>query len=153
MSTSIFVIYDGIQNSVFASQVLSFITSTLEKTQSTGVLISFEKKPLPSKVITQLIPKNLTLNVIVCKKFPFIGKPSLWYAARQLKSIVNNYNHYSLYARGPLAGFICLRAKNKQCTSLTIQARGLLAEEYGYTHQQEKTFSSDYSIGIEKNNF
>ena len=153
MSTCIFVLYDSIYNSVFASQVLSFIESTLKTTNSKGLLVTFETTTITPEVLSQLIPQHLNLDVIVCKKVPFIGRPSLWYATWQLKKILQQHQGYSLIARGPLAGFICLKAKNKQCDFLKIQARGLLAEEYGYTHHQEKNYLKRLLYALRKRQF
>jgi len=153
MNTSIFVIYDGIHNSVFVSQVLSFIESTLKTTHTRGLLVTFEKDSISTETLSLLIPKDFPLDVLVCKKIPFIGKPSLWYATWQLKKILHNYNNYSLFARGPLAGFICINAKNKHCHYLTIQARGLLAEEYGYTYQYERHLIKRLLHNIRKQQF
>jgi len=99
-------------------------------------LITFETSNISPEVLSQLIPTTLDLEVIVCKKVPFIGKPSLWYAAHQLKTILKNYNNYSFIARGPFAGYLCQHVKTNNCSQVIIQARGLLAEEYDYTHKK-----------------
>lgn len=124
------VIYDGIENSVFQSQVLEPL---LQNTHSQQLLISFEKTSWPLTKIHNAIPHHI--DVIVLKKIPFLGAISLRYATWQLKNILTRHNNYTLQARGPLAGWICLHAATSACTSLTIQARGLLAEEYRYAHQ------------------
>jgi hypothetical protein len=49
---------------------------------------------------------------------------------------------YGIIARGPHAGFLCMHAMDKKkCRSLIIQARGLIAEEYKYTHTNKKSYT------------
>lgn len=132
------VIYDGINNSVFDSQVMHPLIKTLEADPHKKiVLISFEKKEPSQKTIQKKIPDHSSLTFIVCKKLPYIGTLSLYFAAHALKKILKKYSQYDLQARGPLAGFICQKAcKTPSCNSLTIQARGLLAEEYAFEHTE-----------------
>jgi hypothetical protein len=47
---------------------------------------------------------------------------------------------YSITARGPFAGYIALHAQDNRCKQLIIQARGLAAQEYAYTHQHQFTW-------------
>lgn len=130
------VIYDGMNNSVFESQVLQPLINEKQKELHRPVwLISFEsdvRVPIPEQLI-----KN-GLHCVLYKKIPFIGRLSLRLAAYQLKKFLSHFEQYELLARGPLAGCVCLYALNKnKCTQITIQARGLLAEEYAYTHKNE----------------
>lgn len=142
------VIYDGMSNSVFESQVLQpLINATYKEPhrpdfaqgfdgQRSVWLISFESD------VRVPVPERLVANGLHCvryKKIPFIGGFSVRIAAYQLKKFLSRFEQYELLARGPLAGFICLRASDaNRCTQITIQARGLLAEEYAYTHRHEK---------------
>ncbi len=130
------VIYDGINNSVFESQVLQPLINEKKKEPHRPVwLISFESN------VSVPVPECVVANGLHCrlyKKIPFIGRLSVRIAAYQFKKFLSRFERYELLARGPLAGFICLRAANKnKCAQITIQARGLLAEEYAYTHKDE----------------
>src|SRR5579885_3210894 len=129
--TRIYVLYDSITNSVFPSQVLAPIIAWLDQdTLHKAVLISFEKKNRAST----LFARHNRLSVIIAKKLAFIGTISLYYATMQLQQNLRLYHEYDLIARGPLAGWICLKTLNSSCDSITIQVRGLLAEEYAYEH-------------------
>ncbi len=136
MKPLIVVVYDGIHHSIFAGQVLQPLLDILKQHPSQQIIIvSFEKQKLTHMQIDTYIPPHKNIRVIITHKIPFFGGVSLWYAARQLKRILKKYTCYTLRARSALAGWICLEALNKDsCAHLTIQARGLLAEEYRYAH-------------------
>lgn len=128
----LFIVYDGIQNSVFESQVIAPLVKEQDRNPNQKiVLVSFEKKK-----ITYTHP---SLTIIQLHKMPYIGIISLWYAYLQLKhlllSMKENPGHVT--ARGPFAGWIA-RKLDKQAT---VQARGLAAEEYLYAHQEKKGIS------------
>lgn len=133
----IVVIYDGINNSVFDSQVMQPLKNILEvQPQQRIILISFEKTHPTQKLIAQKIFNHPSFAFIVCKKIPYIGKLSLYYAAMNLKKKITKYPCYTMIARGPLAGFIAQKVcRSIACISLTIQARGLLAQEYAYENE------------------
>jgi len=128
-----YVLYDGITNSVFNGQVLEPLLKKIETNQSQQItLISFEQKNFSIADIAKIIPNN-KITTIILKKVPYIGIISLLYAAQQLKKVLKHCAEYHLIARGPLAGMICRYIYNaKKCLSLTIQARGLMAQEYAY---------------------
>ncbi len=137
-----FVVYDGIENSVFHSQVLEPILKELDENKKLEItLISFEDEKIKNKKLLQSLPAHDRLHIILCKKIPFIGKPSLWFAAHQFKRILKYTEFERITARGPLAGYITfctLRIlKINDQTPIIIQARGLCAEEYRYTHRNE----------------
>ncbi len=136
----IFVLYDGINNSVFQGQVLQPLIKKLKSEAADRVLvISFETAQLPSEQVAAINTAHPNLKLITLKKYPFIGKLSLLPAICSLKRILAEQPAYNLMARGPLAGFMCARAIHwKQCSSLTVQARGLLAEEYRYVTKDER---------------
>ena len=143
----VFVVYDGIENSVFQSQVLQPLMKELELSSNLEVtLISFETKKLRNSKLLKLIPAHDRLNVVLCRKIPFIGKASLWFAVYQLMSILKQIDFTQVTARGPLAGYILLSAlswahiSNESLLGLSIilQARGLSAQEYRYTYQNEQ---------------
>ncbi|MBI2774758.1 hypothetical protein HYX58_02015 [Candidatus Dependentiae bacterium] len=133
----LFVTYDGIRNSVFESQVLEPLKKFQKNHPDCSIhIISFERTP--KKFESYRPPFELT----VLKKFPYVGKLSLIPAIAQLKKILKKYTEYSLIARGPLAGYICKQAAQKTgCVDLTIQARGLLAEEYAFAHKDIHFFT------------
>jgi hypothetical protein len=135
----IVVIYDGIQNSVFESQVITPLIKRLEDNPHQKiVIVSFEHTKPSNDTIQAKIPNHQSITFISCTKLRYIGTLSLHYAARTLHKILNQYAHYHILARGPLAGFICQKSVDPiACQSLTIQARGLLAEEYAYEHANE----------------
>ncbi len=131
----IMVIYDGIENSVFQGQVVQpLIKYRAEHPEQPMLLISFERqhKALFTNITAQLHAH--TISLIILKKYPLISRLPLLLAYRQLKKVLAPLNAYTLLARGPLAGYVCLRVYNTtRCTQLTIQARGLLAEEYAFS--------------------
>jgi len=127
--TLIFVLYDGIKNSVFEGQVLAPL---LKKENKNIAIISFEYKPISRD------PEE-HLKIITLKKYPFLGKFVLISAIAQLKKVLKKYDNYAVIARGPIAGYICAKAINfNACSSFTIQARGLIAQEYQYAHKDHK---------------
>lgn len=134
----VFVIYDGICNSVFHGQVLVPILRLLDENKDAEVtLISFEKSKLSEELIQQIIPKHNRFNFIKCYKLPFLGKISLWYCYAQLASILKKVYSDCIVARGPLAGWIVAKFFNKFSnivSEVIIQARGLAAEEYRFAN-------------------
>lgn len=132
MNTHIFILYDGIQNSVFESQVLQPLLQQKNEYDKT-ILISFESHP---NALKKYVPKDPGIEIILLKKIPFLGSISLYYAAKQLKKILSAYHDYHITARGPLAGFICLHT-TKIFLTCTIQIRGLLAQEYLYAKKDD----------------
>jgi len=146
------VIYDGITNSVFESQVLQPLINEKQKQPDRPVwLVSFESNvhvPLPESLVAS------GLHFIVYKKIPFVGRLSLRIATYHLKKFLSHLESYELLARGPLAGFVCLHGLDKnKCTQITIQARGLLAEEYAYTHKHETNSVMRFLRALRKRQF
>ncbi len=135
----VFVIYDSIHHSIFEGQVFAPLLKKLEaQLHNTVHIVSFEEE-LSSAVLAahkkfSTIDPRITINLF--KRPRFIAQPSLWQHISQLKKILKKIPyHYQLIARGPFAGIIAKQSATDACTSLTIQARGLLAEEYAYTHK------------------
>lgn len=133
MHSRIFVTYDGIENSVFQGQVL---TPLLKQAEAHPVhLVSFERAAPSTEFL-----KKTHLKLYLFKRLPFLGTLSMLHSIYQLKKLLRQYDAYELTARGPLAAYVCLGALDaRRCRSLTIQARGLLAEEYAYTHSSNRT--------------
>ena len=135
----IFVVYDGIENTVFSGQVLEPLLKK-QSEYSKIIIISFEPKKLSSTKINTLT-KHLSIEFHECKRIPFIGKLSLHYASHQLKKILSSQNkNYDLIARGPFASWISKKSINSRCKKLTLQARGIAAKEYEYIHQNKTSF-------------
>ncbi|MCL4361221.1 hypothetical protein M1446_02595 [Candidatus Dependentiae bacterium] len=125
----IFVITDGIQNTVFESQV---IIPLLKKKENYKIcLVSYEKE---SKDLEQKYPE---IKFVIFKTNIFLTKLSLIPSIFKLKKFLKNFDSYDLIARGPVAGYICQKSADKNCKNLTIQARGLLAQEYFYVRRNE----------------
>ena len=157
-----FIIYDGITNSVFESQVLSPLLKLIEESPNIEVtLISFEKKRPSNQVLTARIPAHDRLHLVLCRRLPFFGKWSLLFAVYQLKKFLNKFPSNQIIARGPLAGYVALTALNRlankyperlRATSeikfpdVTIQARGLCAQEHRYTTGSSPTLINSFII-------
>jgi hypothetical protein len=130
----IFVVYDGIGNSVFAGQVVAPVISQLQKDPSLkATIISFESAS-PSETTLSSLPTHPRLQIKIESRFRFWGRWTLRLAAWRLKSFLVKFDRYTIIARGPLAGWMCKEAITSQCTALIIQARGLAAQEYAHTH-------------------
>lgn len=130
-NTILYILYDGIHNAVFASQVLA----PLQRRKTTNpeqeiIIISFERHP-----ISTLPTKDIPIQVL--KRHPYITTWSLWPAIRQARHLLQKYHQYEIIARGPFAGYIALHAATQHCNNITIQARGLVAQEYAYTHSNK----------------
>lgn len=128
MTILIVVIYDGINNSVFQSQVLAPLLMRKKVDPAQEIhLISFEKDA------HMIVPKNDGITFHIFKQLPFVHRACLWPAIKKLQSFLKQYKTYEILARGPFAGYIAYHATHNGCSSITIQARGLVAEEYRYT--------------------
>jgi hypothetical protein len=127
----VFVLYDGIEHSVFEGQVLAPLLKKLSRNKDLiATLISFEKKHPSIKKIIQLQKTHPRLSLKIYKKTMFLGWLSLIWGAWQLNSFLTPLKQYYLISRGPFASLIAQKALTSNCTQLIIQARGLLAEEY-----------------------
>ncbi len=136
-NTYVYIIYDSIDNSVFESQVLmSFLAHPDSPDPSAQkILITFETSSLCPKRLSSIAHTYPNLTLIALKKLPLMGILSLYYACFQLKKILSTHKPLHILARGPLAGWITLKAINSSIpVLLTIQARSILAEEYAYTY-------------------
>ncbi len=130
----IFVLYDSITNSVFEGQVKKLLQKkAIENPYRPVHLVTFESRPLAIKKDVK------SIRITYLKRMPFIGWPTLWYATAQLRFFLQLFPEYTIIARGPIAGVIAQRSLRKTaCQQLTVQARGLLAQEYEYMHTREK---------------
>ena len=85
----VMVVYDGIENSVFESQVITPLLAELEANQCLEItLVSFERTILPSHLVCKKIPVHDRLHFVLAKKLPFLGIPSLLPALWQLIKIL-----------------------------------------------------------------
>jgi len=139
LSPLIFVVYDGINNSIFDGQVLQpLIKHKKNNPEQEIIIISFEKKIPSQEHLRQRIPKSIA-TIICFKKLPFLGLLSLLPAIFTFKNYLKTLKSYSIMARGPLAGYVSLKALNAhQCLNFIIQIRGLLTAEYSYEHANEQ---------------
>jgi hypothetical protein len=136
-----FILYDGIKNSVFASQVLQPILNLLKEDNKLEItLVTFEKNKPSNDFLLKTIPAHNRLHFVLCRKLPFIGKTSLRFAVYQFKNLLKLIPSQKIIARGPLAGWIALKAikRFKKNINLKIQARGLCAQEYRFAYQNVK---------------
>lgn len=139
--TVVNVIYDGISQAIFESQVLlPLIKRRIDGNYEKIVIVSFEAtlSNSLSTLVTTYTTRYPFINIILYKRSRFICALFLLRQALQLRPILNSFESYTLIARGPFAGFIAKWALTKHCTQFIIQARGLVAFEYGYAHQQSR---------------
>ncbi len=131
----IWIVFDGVAHSVFAGQVLEPATQLCKNNSEQSVtIITFEKSSPSDDLLVQYNNKHSNLSVVAMRKLPFLGRVSLWFALLQLKNYLKQFDSYELKARGPLAGWLAYKSLNDQCEKFTVQARGLLAQEYLYRH-------------------
>jgi hypothetical protein len=147
------VVYDGICNSVFQSQVLAPLLASLQTSINLEItLVSFERHNPSPETLLKAIPAHDRLHLMIFHKQVFFGSWSLYPGDWQLKRLLQQLPCHHIIARGPLAGWIALKALGaiaKQhpelvrgttpdtLPTITIQARGLCAEEYRYAHHQQ----------------
>lgn len=134
------VVYDSIKNSVFQGQVLAPLQRKLaNKHVQEVVIISFEPDALSTHEIATIIPPHEKIRVIILNRPALWSKKSLKKPRLELAAILATFSTYRIIARGPIAGLLCMQATTAPaCLSLTIQARGLLAAEYAFTHRGTK---------------
>lgn len=125
------IIYDSTDNSVFESQLLQPLQQWRAACANrTATIISCEQQPHNRPM------QRAGIECIYVKRLPYIGRISLWYAALRVYLFVRNLHTYELFARGPFAGYIARTAATSSCTHITIQARGLAAQEYRFSQEQ-----------------
>ena len=137
MNTLVFVLYDSITNSIFDGQIAQpLLKKQQNNPQQNIIIISFEKKK-KQEHYNLIINRYPTIIFIILTSSYFITPVTLYPAIKQLHALLKEYPPFTLIARGPLAGYICLRAvKKTACSHLTLQVRGLLAQEYQYAKQE-----------------
>ncbi len=135
-----FVVYDGIENSVFQSQVLSPILNEINQNENLHVtFVCFERHIPKNEDAIKIFGQHKRLKYIFLHRYSFLGKLSLTHAISCLTKFLKTFTFDQITARGPLAGYITLKAlsniKNFD-THVLIQARGLCAQEYRYSNQK-----------------
>jgi hypothetical protein len=137
MKRLIFVVSDSIKNSVFCGQVVAPLIKYLDNGIYEHIdIVSFEKSTIETTHIQHIANQHKHLHLIVVNTRPLIVLQSLRQHITLLKKILAPIPIYDIIARGALAGYISKRACNPiKCKKITIQARGLLAEEYAFTHK------------------
>ncbi len=140
----VFVIYDSILNSVFDGQVLIPLTKMLKNQKYAHIyVVSFETHTLDKKYLQHLNLLYPNLSVIIIKRWKFITPLFLHNQIRKLRNFLKSLSDYEIIARGPLAGFLVNKSLDRPTTTpITIQARGLLEQEYHYTHRTSSFFLS-----------
>ena len=135
MQPHIFVVYDSIKNSIFVSQVLNPLIAQLKANEHDSVIIvSFELRPVDPAFLA-LFATHPRLTIKIIPRSRFWSRLSLRYPQKVLHSFLGDFGPYFMTARGPLAGQIARKALTPTCQRLTIQARGLAAQEYQYAHK------------------
>lgn len=139
----VFVMYDSIHHSIFEGQVFTPLLKKLNSDiHSTVHIVSFEETLSQSVLATykKFSEVDPRITITLFKRPQFIAQPFLLFQSLELKTLLTSHASYKLYARGPLAGIIAKKAVTKNCSSFTIQARGLLAEEHSYTHKNAHSY-------------
>ena len=134
--TLIYVIYDGIHNSVFPSQIITPILKKLELYKEI-VIISFEPIELSNLKVYKIVPMDPKIKYVELKRQPFFGKITMLSSTIKLGFILRKYKNYHLIARGPFASWISRFAVGKECKSITLQARAIATEECAYTYNKK----------------
>lgn len=137
--TSILVVYDSITNSVFESQVVLPLARSTELDNTKAIIVSFEKSTPAIQHREYFTKKYPRITLKIFRRLPYGGLWTLWPAIFQLRKLVKYCKNYMLIARGPHAGYVCLKARSSGCTQLVIQVRGLVADEYKYTYSVHDT--------------
>ncbi|MFH0898409.1 MAG: hypothetical protein V1855_02430 [bacterium] len=136
----LFVIYDGIENSVFQSQVLKPLLISLDQNQQLEItLISFETHRVSQKILAKVIPAHPRFHFVMFQRIAFCSSVTLWIALYHLRRFLKNHYFDTVICRGPLAGYLALQGfkmlpSEHQPHEVIIQARGLCAQEYRYAH-------------------
>lgn len=124
------LVYDSITNAVFKSQVITPLLNRIKHQPDQSYhLLSFEKETIN-------IPHYDRITFTLFKRYSYLNSLSLWPAIKQTRHYLNQFQSYTITARGPFAGYIALHAVTNGCQQIIIQARGLAAQEYAYVHQQ-----------------
>ena len=136
--TLVYILYDSISNSIFASQVWNLLITFIKQNKYQNIiLISFEK----TNIIHNYTHANI--KIIQLARSQYLGKICLLWDLFTLKRYLPK-SKYTLIARGPFAGYLASwllnNTHNKYLTKIIFQARGLAAAEYAYSNQTNNIF-------------
>ena len=147
-SVGLWILFDGIKNSVFQSQVLSVVNQQLNnKVFDRVVIVSFENNLSAAQELLHTLQVHSGLEFILAKRPIFIGAFNLDSCVEVVSDQIFKIFPQKIIARGPIAGYIALKAlcrvqDERQLLQpatllpkLTIQARGLLAKEHELVSQ------------------
>jgi phage tail protein X len=132
------IVYDSILNSVFQGQiVVPLVNKLCNGRYKNGYIISFENETIDQRELTRITCMHPQLNIIVVRRGKFIAPWLLGLQTHKLYKILKKIpGPYDISARGALAGLLVLKIIKKfPQSTLTVQARGLLAEEYRHEHK------------------
>lgn len=147
MKHHLFIIYDGISNSVFFGQVLTPLVQKISDSFDSAILASFESTQ-PRKSLLAHINQHKNIQLIILPKIKFVGQISLRYAAYHLNRALTQYRISSVTARGPLAGWIAAHTSALAAIPTIVQARGLAAQEYHYAHQKNNSWIAQKIVAL-----
>lgn len=134
----IVLVYDSIHNSVFESQVLAPLVNH-EAPNRPVIIISYETQTPPEHLLLKINLTHPNISLIIFKRWRLFDKITCMHNVHQLRTFLKKLPAYALRARGPIAGNIALKAKTANCLQFTLQARGLLAEEYAFSNRSSYT--------------
>lgn len=137
----LYIIYDSITNSVFQSQVFAPTLKELQSDETLHVtILSFERNTLPSSIANHY-NNHKRLSLHIQQRMPYLGTWSLYSLIRFTKNYIKTQAITHLKARGPFAGFIAQKASTT--LPLCIQARGLVAEEWRFTRNDQSSLATN----------
>jgi hypothetical protein len=136
----LFLVCDGVANSVFYNQVYLPLVERAEKdsTRSIDLVLCERDVVVAQKIVSQLpLAKGVSCHIVVRPWYVRSDPFSLRIMAHRLAKAFDLKRYQQLWARGPLAGYVIrVAALKQQCdsssTPIKIQARGLAAEEYRF---------------------
>ncbi len=147
-SVCLWVISDGVENSVFESQVLRTIGRHLDsKRFGKVVVLAFQADISRAHQYLSELEVPDGVEFVFCKRLPFFGTISLENCVEAASNQIFKIFPDVIYARGPISGYICIKAleafkddsylrENKdRLPKLIIQSRGLLTKEYEYVNR------------------
>ncbi len=137
MSPLMVIIFDSITNSVFRGQLLQPIC-LFELPRRPVILLSYEQDPAAPQL--QALAHelrsygsqfgNFTLQLV--RRVPLLDTLTTRFSVKHLRQITHQLTSYDILARGALAGALAIHDRHPSSTLITVQARGLIAQEYRY---------------------
>ncbi len=134
----LFLIYDGVANSVFESLVLAPAKKYLALGLYTHVdIVSFESDYAAAQLRVESFILPAGLSIILFRRLGLVTKPTLFIHAPILAKFLQNQWYDEILVRGPLAAYVLNLAihwfvriiDRTWPVPVTIQARGLAAQE------------------------